>query len=86
MEFEFDHRKSSANKNKHGIDFDEAQILWDDPDILEVPLKAEDEPRNMVIGKIAGYHWSAIITYRKIKIRIISARRARKEEVEAYES
>lgn len=86
MEFEFDSRKSSANKKKHGIDFFEAQILWDDPDLLEVPLKAEDEPRKMVIGKIGGDHWSAIITYRQMNIRIISVRRARKEEVTAYES
>lgn len=86
MEFEFDSRKSSANKKKHEIDFLEAQILWDDPDLLEVPLRAEDEPRKMVIGKIGVNHWSAIITYRQMNIRIISMRRARKEEVEAYES
>jgi len=86
MEFEYDLRKSAANKKKHGIDFEEAQILWDDPDFLEVPLNAEDERRHMVIGKIGETCWSAIITYRQLNIRIISVRRARKEEVAAYES
>jgi len=86
MEFEYDLRKSAANKKKHGIDFEEAQIIWDDPDILEILLMAEDEQRHMVIGKIEDVCWSAIITYRQTKIRIISMRSARKEEVAAYES
>ena len=86
MIFEYDSRKSAANKKKHGIDFEEAQILWDDPDLLEIPLKTEDEPRNMVIGTIKGIHWSGIITYRDENIRIISVRRARQEEVAIYES
>jgi len=84
--FEFDSRKSNANKKKHGLDFEEAQILWDDPDLLEIPLRTEDEPRSMVIGTIEGIHWAGIITYRGQKIRIISVRRARKEEVAIYES
>jgi len=84
--FEFDPAKSLANKNKHGIDFHEAQMLWNDPDVLEVPLKITDEPRNVMIGKIAGKHWSAIVTYRGDNIRIISVRRSRKEEIALYES
>ncbi|MEW6214723.1 MAG: BrnT family toxin [Nitrospirota bacterium] len=86
MEFEFDPEKSDNNKKKHGIDFYEAQELWDDPDFIEIPVKASDEPRFLVIGKISGKHWSGIITYRTEKIRIISVRRSRKEEVEIYES
>ena len=86
MEFEFDHRKSPANKKKHGIDFIEAQALWDDPDLLEIPAKTTDEPRYLVVGIISEKHWSGIITYRKDKIRIISVRRSRPEEVELYES
>jgi uncharacterized DUF497 family protein len=85
MEFEFDPAKSKSNKQKHGIDFDEAQALWDDPDTIEVPLVTSDEPRHLVIGKLAGKHWSGIITYRGEKVRIISVRRSRKEEVEIYE-
>jgi hypothetical protein len=86
MEFEFDPKKSDGNKQKHGIDFSAAQALWDDPDLIEIPVKTIDEPRYLVIGKIAEKHWSGVITYRGEKIRIISIRRSRKEEVEIYEN
>ncbi len=86
MKFEFDPKKSSDNKQKHGIDFIEAQALWDDPDLLEIPARIEDEPRFLVVGKIYGKHWSGVITYRADIIRIISVRRSRNEEVEVYES
>jgi uncharacterized DUF497 family protein len=86
MNFEFDVKKSDANKLKHGIDFMEAQELWNDLDLLEIPAKTADEPRFIVIGKIDDKHWSGIITYRKDNIRIISVRRARNEEIELYES
>jgi len=86
MEFEFDAKKSSSNKAKHGIDFSQAQRLWDDPDLIEVPVRTSDEPRFLVVGRIADRCWSAVITYRDDKIRIISVRRARKEEVNIYES
>ncbi|MCX6577008.1 MAG: BrnT family toxin [Candidatus Aminicenantes bacterium] len=85
MEFEFDPKKSDGNKVKHGIDFYEAQALWDDPDFIEIPVKTSDEPRFLVIGKISEKHWSGIITYRNDKIRLISVRRSRKEEVDIYE-
>jgi uncharacterized DUF497 family protein len=86
MEFEFDASKSDSNRVKHGIDFHEAQILWDDPDMVEIPVKVTDEPRFLVIGMIDGKHWSGVITYRGGVIRIISVRRSRKEEVDIYES
>ena len=86
MEFKFAPRKSAANKKKHGIDFTEAQALWEDPDLLEIPAKKTDEPRYLIIGIIAKKHWSGIITYPEDKIRIISVRRSRPEEVQLYES
>ncbi len=85
MEFEFDPKKSATNKDKHGIDFIEAQELWDDPDLFEIPALTEDEPRFLIIGMIAGKHWSGVITYRSDRVRIISVRRSRKEEVVLYE-
>ena len=85
MEFEFDQSKSTSNKKKHGIDFVEAQELWDDPDRIEIPARATDEPRFVVIGKIADKHWSGVITRRNERIRIISVRRSREEEIELYE-
>lgn len=86
MNFEYDADKSFANKQKHGIDFDEAQDLWSDPNRLEIPAKNTDELRHLVVGIIAKKHWSSIITYRNQCIRLISVRRSRVEEVELYES
>ena len=86
MEFECDLQKSDSNQHKHGIDFSTAQLLWADPNRIQIPAKETDEPRFMVIGMIEQKHWSAIITYRDEKIRIISIRRSRDEEIEIYES
>ena len=84
--FEFDAKKSESNRTKHGIDFVEAQELWNDPKLLEIPAKTDDEPRYLVIGSIDGKHWSAVIAYRGANVRLISVRRARTEEVALYES
>lgn len=87
MKFQFDENKSTANREKHGIDFDEAQALWDDLDLLEIPAKnVVDENRYLIIGKIGEKHWSAVITYRDDSVRIISVRRSREKEIEYYES
>jgi len=86
LAFEFDPQKSQINLTKHGIDFVQAQELWSDPYLLEIPAKTVDEPRFMVIGRIKGKHWSAVVTHRSKNIRIISVRRARTEEVTLYES
>ena len=86
MDFEFDPKKSAANRSKHGIDFVEAQALWADPDLVEIPARTTDEPRLLVVGTIEGKHWSAVITPRGDRTRIISVRRARPEEVDIYES
>jgi uncharacterized DUF497 family protein len=83
---EFDAAKSESNRAKHGINFIEAQSLWSDPMLLEIPAKTEDEPRFLAVGQIDGKHWSAVITYRGSHIRLISVRRARTEEVALYES
>ena len=84
--FEFDEAKSRANHEKHGIDFVQAQTIWNDPDLIEIPAITVDEPRFLVIGRIDGKHWSAVITYRGEFIRVISVRRSRSEEVVIYES
>ena len=84
--FEFDAAKSEFNRTKHGIDFVEAQGLWNDPMLLEIPARTDDEPRYLLIGLIGDKHWSAVITYRGENIRLISVRRSRIEEVNLYES
>ena len=85
MEFEFDQRKSGSHLKKHGIDFGEAQALWEDPDLIEIPTRTVDEPRFLVVGKIDEHYWSGIVTYREDRIRIISVRRSREEEIALYE-
>ena len=85
MDFEYDPSKSESNKDKHGIDFEEAKALWEDPALLEIEARVTGEPRFLLIGRISGKHWSAVVTYRGEKARIISVRRSRKEEVTLYE-
>lgn len=84
MDFEFDVAKSKTNHEKHGIDFVEAQELWEDEDRLEIPARTEDEPRYVLIAALKQKLWSAFFTYRKGHTRLISVRRARKEERELY--
>jgi len=86
MEYEFDNHKSKINLRKHGIDFIGAQNLWNDPDRIEIPAKTIDEQRFLMIGKISDKYWSCVFTYRSEKVRIISVRRSRKEEIDIYES
>ena len=85
MAFEFDERKSRANKAKHGIDFVEAQALWLDEALAEAPARSASEARFLVVGLMGDKHWSAFITYRGENIRLISVRRSRPEEVAIYE-
>lgn len=86
MRFEYDLGKSQGNLSKHGIDFEEAQLLWQDIYRIELQADSTVEPRSLIVGKIADKHWSAIVTYRDGAIRIISVRRARENEVKLYES
>ena len=86
MEFEFDPVKSDSNMKKHGIDFDKAQVLWTDVDLMVIPVRTTDEVRFLAIGIIESRHWSATFTFRKDRIRLISVRRSRREEIKLYES
>jgi uncharacterized DUF497 family protein len=85
VEFEFDEAKSDANLAKHGIDFIAAQELWLDEFLIEIPAKTVDESRSLVIGVIGSKHYSAVITHREGRTRIISVRRSRAKEVAIYE-
>ncbi len=86
MEFEYNNEKSLINQKKHGIDFEQAKLLWKDPERLEVPARSIEEQHYLIIGLINNIHWSAVVTYRNESIRLISVRRARDEEVRLYES
>lgn len=70
---------------EHGVDFVQAQELWQDPMHIEVPARTTGEPRWLVVGRMGGRHWSAVVTYREDRVRIISVRRARDEEIRIYE-
>jgi len=85
MEFEWDEKKSRANKSKHGIDFNTAAELWNDPDRIEIQTSFTNENRNALIGKIGDKLWTAIFTLRMDAVRLISVRRARKKETQLYE-
>jgi uncharacterized DUF497 family protein len=82
--FEYNPDKSRNNEKKHGIDFETAAQLWKDPNRIIIPAKVVGESRFMLIGKMGDDTWSAIFTLRKENIRIISVRKATKNEKEIY--
>ncbi len=84
--FIFDLNKSRSNESKHGISFGEAKKLWKDSYRVEKQVINITESRFAVTGIIDGVLWTAIITYRGGFIRLISVRRARKNEKEDYYS
>jgi uncharacterized DUF497 family protein len=84
--FEFDKNKSGSNKEKHGIVFETAKKLWEDPNRIEIPARWLDEPRYILIALLNESLWSAIYTVRNKKIRIISVRKSRNDEKEIYDS
>ncbi|MCL2123388.1 MAG: BrnT family toxin [Desulfovibrionaceae bacterium] len=85
MEFDYDPQKSAANKAKHGIDFEEAALVWNDENLSIVPMRSDTEPRFAAIGMVNNTIRTVIFTPRGDTIRIISARRARAREVAHYE-
>jgi uncharacterized protein len=83
---EFVPEKSAANLDKHGIDFETAQLLWFDPYRIESDARSDDEPRTRVAVLIGDKLWSAFVTMRGDTDRIISVRRARESEGMHYAS
>jgi len=85
VEFEFDENKSRNNKSKHGINFINAQDLWEGP-FIEFATKGEYENRFAIIGPLRGKLYTCIYTLRGRRIRIISCRRSREKEEMLYEN
>jgi len=86
VKFEYDEKKSQINKEKHNIDFVEAQKLWQDEDALVVPANIVDkEIRYALISKILTKCFVVIFTIREDTNRIISVRRCRKNEEKNYD-
>jgi uncharacterized protein len=84
-EFEFDPVKSTSNLEKHGIDFVQAQLLWEDPDAKFGPAVDRGERREVLYARLEGRQWTAVFVQRGHKTRIISVRRSRKGEETDYE-
>ena len=85
MLFEYDQNKSAANLEKHGIDFEDIQEIWDGIYCGIGVVKVSGERREVVVGKISGEYWTAAITERRSVIRIISARRSTEKERSEYD-
>ncbi|MBI5207563.1 MAG: BrnT family toxin [Candidatus Firestonebacteria bacterium] len=85
MRFEWDKNKSTANKEKHGIDFETAIGIWKDENNVEIHASHPIESRRIIIGKLQNKLWTAIYTMRGDVIRIISVRRAREKEEKLYD-
>lgn len=83
MEFEWHDRKAEANLKKHGIDFEDAILIFEGA-TLEVRSDHEGEERYKAIGLLEGIEIAVIYTPRGSSRRIISARRARKNERATY--
>jgi hypothetical protein len=84
VEFEYDHTKSQSNHAKHGLDFERAKALWSDLKRVEFVARFSDEPRLGLVAQLDNRLWTAIFTTRKDRTRIISVRRARKNEEALY--
>ena len=88
MEFEWNKEKAEANLAKHGVSFDEAKAVFDDPLYVDFydPDHSEDEEQYIIVGQSAQ-HRLLIVSYaeRNDKIRLISAREATRAEKNTYE-
>ena len=84
MEFEWDDDKNNKNAEKHGIDFETAAMIFAG-ERWEYISARHEEQRTVAIGILENRHIAVIYTMRSETIRIISARRARKKEVQSYE-
>jgi uncharacterized DUF497 family protein len=86
-EFEWDPRKASANRRKHGVDFADAASVFQDEQALTVrdEISAVDEPRFLTLGRdLLGRLLVVTYTWRDERIRLISARRATSTEQRQY--
>jgi uncharacterized protein len=80
---EWDAAKAASNRDKHGIDFDEAIEIFYGPSLLRRSDR-NAEARWLAIGETEGRVITVVFTRRGDALRIISARRARKNEERAY--
>ena len=84
LRFEWDDAKAAANARKHGVTFDAARAVFDDPRALIEVAHTGDEPRDSTIGMTGSNVLLVVSTDRNDRIRIISARRATRHEQDRY--
>jgi uncharacterized protein len=85
VEFDWDPRKAASNVAKHGIDFLEGALVFDDPMRVERPdTRIHGEPRFQTIGIVNGRTLFVVYTVREGMCRIISVRRANRRERATY--
>lgn len=83
--FEWDPRKSESNRRKHGMAFEDAKAMWDDPFICEAPIFGSEEGRRIAVARVGhNTYWTAVFVYRGDGIRIISVRKSMKKEIDIY--
>ncbi len=82
--FEWDEEKNKLNQQKHKIPFEDAIDVFNDEDRIQYASTRNGEQRFLTVGKAFQALISVVYTTRKLAIRIISARRSRKEERRAY--
>jgi len=89
LRFEWDERKNASNKRKHGVSFEEAEtVFYDDRAVLRDDPDKEEEDRFILLGLSAGLRTLVVChCYREgdSVIRIISARKAHREERRDYD-
>jgi uncharacterized DUF497 family protein len=86
-EFEWDVNKAASNLRKHGVRFAEAMTVFEDDAMLTMPDDDPDEERFVAIGMGSmGRILVVIYAVRGDSVRIISARKANREERSQYES
>jgi uncharacterized DUF497 family protein len=84
MDFEWDQRKRASNLSKHGVDFVRVTALFDGRKVVTAPSLRSDEARYATTGEIGGRFYTAVWTWRNGAVRLISARRAHREEEHRY--
>jgi uncharacterized DUF497 family protein len=85
--FDWDDTKNAINWRKHGVRFEDAQELFDDPYVLDLPdlLHSQEEERWIALGMLPdGRMLTVVYVERDDKIRLISARAATPSEVRSY--
>jgi len=82
--FEWDEKKNKTNEKKHGISFEDASKVFDDPDRIQYISAKGNEKRFITVGKVIKFIVTVVYTVRSGLLRIISARQARNSEINDY--